>query len=347
MLAFVTAVLFAVVVSAACSIIEAVLYAVPQSRIQSMVDTGRRTGLLLQGFRRDIDRPIAGILSLNTIANTAGAAIAGAAAADVFGPESFLVFSAVFTLTILIASEVIPKTAGVVYSRNLASWIAYPLQFVIWIMTPMIWICRFATRLVPRKTQDHHPYWEQELRAMIRLGESSGSLDAKEARVMNNILSLETKTVKDIMTPRTVLFTRNAHASIQDVRDDARSWSHSRIPVYDRSSEDIVGIVLRREVLLAIGEDRWTTRLSDLMRPVDFVLTIHPLDRLLERFLDHRLHLLVALDEHGGLAGVVTLEDLLEEILGHEIVDESDRVEDLQAIARARRERTLGRQKAP
>ena len=155
------------------------------------------------------------------------------------------------------------------------------------------------------------------------------------------LIALENKRVSDIMTPRTVLFTMSTHTTMGELREKARSWVYSRVPVYDKNREDIVGVVLRRDVLVAIAEDRWDVSLSDLMRPVDFVVEIHPLDRLMNRFLKQRQHLLVVLDELGGLAGVVTLEDLLEEILGQEIVDEFDTVADLREIAHRRRERTL------
>ncbi len=343
MFELIAAVMFAVIISAACSVFEAVLYSVPATHIEGMAQARRRSGLILQRFRRDIDRPIAGILSLNTIANTAGAAVAGAYAARVFGADSVILFSAVFTLTILVVSEVIPKTVGVVYSKRLASWIAMPLQVVVWLMTPMIWICRLATRLVPRNTPEH-AFTDQELLSMLRMGEKAGALDADEAQRIRNILSLETKTVTDIMTPRTVCLTAGARLTMRDLRERAARWQHSRVPVWDKSPEDIVGLAHRRDVLVAIGEDRWDTTLADLMRPVDFILTIHPLDTLLDRFLETKQHLLVVLDELGGLAGVVTLEDLMEEILGEEIVDEFDQITDLRRLAHDRRERTLHRQ---
>ncbi len=339
---FLAAMLFAVVLSAFTSLIEAVLDSVPATHIETLVQSRRRSGLLLQRLRRDIDRPIAGILSLNTIANTAGGVVGGAATAQIFGADSVLPFSVAFTLSILIFAEVIPKTIGVVHSKALASWVAYPLAAVVWIMTPMIWLCRLATKVVPGRGQEH-VLTDQELLAMVRMSERSGALDPDAAQTIRNILSLQTKRVADIMTPRTVCFTAPARLTMREIREHAGTWQHSRVPVYDKSPEDIVGLANRRDVLLAIGEDRWTTTLGDIMRPVHFILEIHRLDRLLERFLETRQHLLVVLDEHGELAGVVTLEDLIEEILGEEIVDEFDRVTDLRQLAHARRDKTLER----
>jgi len=337
---FFASMLFAVILSAFTSLIEAVLLSVPATHIETLVQSRRRSGLVLQRLRRNIDRPIAGILSLNTIANTAGGVIGGATTAQLFGAAAVLPFSVAFTLSILIFAEVIPKTIGVVHAKALASWVAYPLQLVVWIMTPMIWLCRLATRVVPGRGQEH-VLTDQELLAMVRMSERAGTLDPDAAQTIRNILSLQTKQVSGIMTPRTVCFTASAHLTMREVQ--AGSWQHSRVPVYDKSPEDIVGLANRRDVLLAIAEDRFTTTLGDIMRPVDFILEIHRLNGLLERFLETRQHLLVVLDEHGEFAGVVTLEDLIEEILGEEIVDEFDRVTDLRQLAHARRDKTLKR----
>ncbi len=330
----------AVLISAMCSLFEAVLYSVPLSYVESLAQSGRASGLILQRLRRHVDRPIAAILSLNTIANTAGATIAGAAAARVFGHGSLVYFSAVFTLVILVFSEVIPKTAGLLYRRALAPVIARPLDLLVKVMAPMVWLSRFATRLMSRGRLDH-AVTDDEFMMLVRMGLQSGTLEADEAQAITNILQLESRTVASIMTPRTVVFALNGQQSILDLRHEAAGWAHSRIPVYDKDSEDIIGIVHRGDVLAAIAEDRWEKKISDLMKPVHFVLEILTLDRLLRMFLERRQHLFVVVDEFGGLAGVVTLEDVLEEILGQEIVDERDQVIDMRELAHRRREQTL------
>jgi len=340
MIEFLVLMVLAVFLSAFTSLIEAVLYSVPATHVETLVQSGRRSGLILQRLRRDIDRPIAGILSFNTIVNTAGGALGGATTAQIFGAESVLYFSAAYTLSLLILAEVIPKTIGVVHSKAMAPWVSYVLQVIVWMMTPLIWLCRLATRVVPRSGKEHL-LTDQELLAMVRMTERSGTLDPDAAQTIRNILTLETRQVKDIMTPRTVCFTAPARLTMQDLRQQAGSWQHSRVPIWDKSEEDIVGLANRRDVLLAIAEDRWSTTLGEIMRPVHFILEIHRLDGLLERFLETRQHLLVVLDEHGSLAGVVTLEDLIEEILGEEIVDEFDRVTDLRQLAHQRRDKTL------
>ena len=323
-------------VSAMCSLFEAVLYAVPLSHVESLAAAGQSTGRILQKLRRNVDRPIAAILSLNTIANTAGAAVAGALAAQVMGQAWLVYFSAFFTLLILLFSEVIPKTAGVTFSRPLAGVIARPLQLLVWVFTPLIWLTRFATRLVSRGHEEQRVSAE-ELIVMARLGEKSGGIDEHEAKVIRGILSLEEKSVRQIMTPRTVVFSLSAQMTLKEMREEVGMLNHSRVPVYDENSEDIVGVVHRREVLTALAEGRGEVRLEKVMRPVEFVAESLSLERLLELFLERRKHLAVVLDEFGGLAGLVTLEDVLEEILDAEIVDEFDQVADMRELARRRR----------
>jgi CBS domain containing-hemolysin-like protein len=327
---------FAIIVSGMCSLFEAVLYSVPISLIEARAQAGKSSGRILKKLRKDVDRPISAILSLNTIANTAGATIAGSAVASVFGYEWVGYFSVFFTLSILLFSEVLPKTVGVVYSRQLSSLIARPLQWLVWSLTPMVWLCQFATRLVARKKMIQTVSAE-EIITMAKLGRLSGEIEPDEENVIRNILSLENKTAKDIMTPRTVIFSLSEHLTLEEAWEKGGMWPHNRVPVYDENPEDIVGIVQRREVLSALASDKHQLRLGNLMKPVHFCPESIPLDRLLMEFLERRQHLFVVIDEFGGLAGVVTLEDVLEEILGREIVDESDQVVDMRELARRRK----------
>jgi CBS domain containing-hemolysin-like protein len=329
-----------ILTSATCSLFEAVLYSVPVAHVETLAGRGRTTGRVLRRLRRNVDRPIAAILSLNTIANTAGAAVAGAAAAQVLGLKALPWFSAAFTLAILIFSEVMPKTAGVVHSRRLAGLIALPLQGLVWIMAPLIALCRLATAAIGRG-QASPAVSDEELVVMARLGLQSGSIEEDEARVIQNILALEKKRARDVMTPRTVVFSLPAGLSAAKARAEAGLLVHSRWPIYERNTDDIVGIVHRRHVLSALADGRDEVKLDSMMKPAHFVPELMPLDRLLRFFLERREHLAVVIDEHGGVAGVVTLEDVLEEILGEEIMDESDQVADLRELARRRRKDLL------
>ncbi|MCY3738271.1 MAG: hemolysin family protein [Gemmatimonadaceae bacterium] len=337
----VVAVALAVGFSAMCSLFEAVLYSVPVGHVEAMAESGQRTGRILRSLRERVDRPISAILSLNTIANTAGAAWAGAAFVVVFDDERLWLFSAAFTLAILLFSEVIPKTAGVVYCRGLAGPVARPLLAMVWVFRPLIWLTGQVTRLIARD-QGFPGVSEEELLVMARLGRKEGAIDADEAAAIENILGLKEKTVRDIMTPRTVVFSLAVSSTLGQVRDSAQSLNHTRVPVYDSDADDVVGTVHRQDLLAAMAEGEWDRALEELMRPVDFVADALTADRLLRRLLESRQHLVMVIDEFGSLAGLVTLEDVLEEILGTEIVDEFDPAEDMRELAHRRRSQSLG-----
>ena len=210
MLELIFALSCAIIISAGCSLFEAVLYSVPTRHIEALAQEKKRSGKVLKELRENIERPITAILSLNTIANTAGAAVAGSAATAVFGYQWLGYFSAFFTLSILIFSEVIPKTAGVVYGRSLVSFVAFPLKGLVWIMAPAIWLCSHITSLVaPEKIRD--TVSSDELKVMAGLSLRTGGIKQYQKSVIENILSLDAKTVQDVMTPRTVIFSLSEH----------------------------------------------------------------------------------------------------------------------------------------
>ena len=337
----VLAVALAVGFSAMCSLFEAVLYSVPVGHVEAMAESGQKTGRILRALRERVDRPISAILSLNTIANTAGAAWAGAAFVGVFDDKRLWEFSAAFTLAILLFSEVIPKTAGVVYCRGLAGPVARPLLAMVWVFRPLIWLTGQVTRLIARD-QGSPGVSEEELLVMARLGHKEGAIDADEAAVIENILGLKEKTVRDIMTPRTVVFSLAVSTTLGQVRDSAQSLNHTRVPVYDADADDVVGTVHRQDLLAAMAEGQWDRTLEEMMRPVDFVADNLTAGRLLRRLLESRQHLVMVIDEFGSLGGLVTLEDVLEEILGTEIVDEFDTAVDMRELAHQRRRQSLG-----
>lgn len=329
-----------VIISAMCSLFEAVLLSTPVSHIESLANQGKASGNILRGLRRDIDRPLSAILSLNTIANTGGAAIAGAAFIKVFGTSQEALFTIVITLSVLFFSEVIPKTVGAVYNRPLSSLIARPLSFLILALTPLIAVCRMLTRTISRDSS-YETVSPDELVMLARLGHQAGTIDMDEARVIQNMLSLKRKSANDVMTPRTVVASLNEGRTVMDALAEPGVRQFSRIPVFAENIEDIVGIVHRGDILDAIAKSRTETTLADIMRPVHFVLETTPLHKLLETFLERRQHMFIVIDEYGGVSGILTLEDILEEVLGQEIVDEFDKVEDMRALARRRRQDVL------
>jgi CBS domain containing-hemolysin-like protein len=336
------AVSLAVVVSFFCSIAEAVLYSFSWSKIEGLRRDGRKAGDILYAMRTDVDKPLTAILTLNTVAHTVGASLAGAAWAKVFGEQSLGWFALVFTVVILIFSEILPKTMGVVHNAFLAPLMARPLAGLIWLLQPVIWICSFISRFAGGgKTGPDAT--EHDITSLASLVSKAGVITPQEEKTIQNILTLDTKHVHDVMTPRTVVFSLPMDQSVDEAVNSTPQWPHSRFPVYAEDSEDVVGIVTRQEVFKALAENRGDKPLSTFMRPVRFVLETMPLDAILRQFLESRLHLFVVLDEYGGLSGVITLEDVLEEILGQEIVDETDETVDLQALALKQREELLGR----
>ncbi|MBW2610310.1 MAG: HlyC/CorC family transporter [Deltaproteobacteria bacterium] len=336
------AVCCAIVISAGCSLFEAVLYSVPLRHIETMVHERRRGGTIFKELRADVEKPITAILSLNTVANTAGAAVAGSAATAVFGHQWLGYFSVFFTLSILIFSEVIPKTVGVIYARPLVPLVSLPLKGLVKLMTPAVWLCGHITGLIA-KGKDQESVSQEELKTMARLSLRTGGIKQYQEVVIENILSLDTRTVKDVMTPRTVIFSLNEYLTLEEACRASTSWEHSRFPVYDKDSEDIVGIVLTKELFIALMEGKKEMSLTELMRPVRFVVETARLNNVLMDFMGSRDQLFVVIDEYGGLSGLVTLEDILEEILGREIIDESDQVADKRKLARQRRNRLISR----
>ncbi|MBU0734810.1 MAG: hemolysin family protein [Proteobacteria bacterium] len=335
MIELILAVSLAISISAVCSLFEAVLYSVPLRQLEAMVQAGKPGGKILKGLRRNVERPISAILTLNTIANTAGAAFAGAAATAVFGHRWLGYFSALFTLAILIFSEIIPKTAGVVYGRSLVNVVAYPIKGLVWIMAPATWLTRLITRLISRDKREE-AITAEEIQIMARLSLRTGGIFYYQEQTIERILTLQEKMVKDVMTPRTVVFSLSKHLTVKEAISVARGWEHSRIPVYAQGIEDVVGVVHTKDILIALAKGMEAKNLTELMRPMHFVAETARLNEVLAEFLELRQHLFAVIDEYGGLSGIISLEDILEEILGREIVDESDKVADKQELARQR-----------
>lgn len=341
----ITAVSLALIVSAICSLCEAVLYSLTASQIEMLKKSGHSSAIILQELRADINEPITAILTLNTIANTIGASISGAAVAKLMGDDSLIWFSAIFTFTILVFSEIIPKTIGVTFAYKLAPVAAYPIKGMVILLKPIIWFCRLITSLLPTR-KDEGNISAEELQTIAALSLESGGIEADEEKVINNILGLKTKIVREVMTPRTVTFSLDEHLTVEGaMKMVIRLGSHSRLPVYDSEPDNVTGIVLRKDVLQAAAEGKTDLVLSDLIHPVHFVPETAPLNRILIDFFDRRQHLFVVVDEYGSMTGVISLEDVIEEIVGREIVDETDRDKDMRELARSRNLETRKRQK--
>ena len=337
-----TALLFAtatvLIVSCLCSLLEAALYSLPASQIELLASQGRSSGRILRAMKQNIQRPISAILSLNTLANTGGAAIAGASFASVFqGQYSEAYFTAALAISVLIFSEIIPKTAGVIYARSLGTFIAFPIQWLIWLFAPFIWLNQLITGLITRGAGETQDISAQEIAIVARMGRQAGAIGLYQEKVITNILNLQPLRARDIMTPRTVVFSRSRRQPLAQVRAEIQDWRYSRVPLYDEDKDQIVGHVLRRDIIGALAEGRDQVCLADFERPVESLPELARVGQVLNDFLERRKHIFVLVDEYGVFSGLVTLEDIIEEIVGAEIVDESDAAVDMQARRQSRR----------
>lgn len=338
-------VLLALIFSFLCSIAEAVLLSITPSYIASLAEKRPRRAALLRELKQDnIDRSLAAILTLNTIAHTVGAIGSGSKATAVFGSAWFGVFSAVMTLLILFFSEIIPKTLGAVYWRQLAGLTALFVRGLIFALYPLILVSERLTRLVAHG-EDVHLFSRDEYVAMASVGEESGHLREQESRIIRNLFRLESLKAKDIMTPRTVIVALPEDATVNAVVDAQPHRPFSRLPLYKQDIDNITGFILKDDLLLAKAQGRGEVKLSTLRRDLQAVSGDMPLSDLLEFLLDRRQHLALVVSEYGGTRGLVSLEDVVETLLGMEIVDEMDKVEDMQALARqqwSKRAKALG-----
>ena len=284
-------------------------------------------------MKEDVERPLAAILSLNTIAHTVGAAGAGAQAAVVFGDAFVGLASAILTFLILILSEIIPKTLGAVYWRQLTPAVIWLLTPTIWIMWPLVQMARGLTRLIAPSGKRGR-ISRDEFLALADVGVREGLVSSADSRILKNVFRFRELNASHIMTPRTVVFSLPQSITVKAVMDQHPELVFSRIPVYGNSREDITGFVLKQDILLHAANNHHAMTLETLKRPIAMVPGDTSLHLLLDHFLAERNHIALVLDPYGGMRGIVTLEDLMETLLGLEIMDEVDNVEDMQVFAR-------------
>jgi len=295
-------------------------------------------------LKAQIDRPLAAILSLNTIANTMGAAAAGAQAAALFGSHVVGAFSAGMTLMILIFSEIIPKTVGAIFWRQLAPIVVRVLMPVMWVMWPLVRLAQSVTRLLTRH-RSKISFSREEFSALAEIGHQEGVFHENESRILKNLFRFTSIRVKDIMTPRIVVFSLANAMTIDEVMESHEEFRFSRILVYRESRDVVAGYVLKDDLLLKAAQGRGDLTLEALTREIMVVPDALSISALLDRLLDRLDHIAMVVDEYGGFAGIVTMEDVVETLLGMEIVDEADTIQDLQEWARqqwTRRARRLG-----
>lgn len=341
----ITYALLALGVSFLCSLLEAVLLSITPSFVAARASEGTRMGRRLRTLKHDVDRPLAAILSLNTIAHTVGAAGVGAQAAHVWGSAAVGLASAALTLLILVLSEIIPKTLGALYWRQLAGFATRTLTVMIWALWPLVRLSQSVTRAIAKDRAEPGGVEREEIRALAEIGAEEGALEPRESAILRNLFRLRSLRTEDIMTPRTVMRALPEDTPVSHVLEDGSTLQFSRIPVYEHHQDHVTGFVLKDEVLLSAARDEHDRRLGTLRREIVAVPETLPLPLLFSRLVEKSEHIALVLDEYGGTAGIVTMEDVVETLLGMEIVDELDSVEDMQALARQqwyRRARRLG-----
>lgn len=325
--------ILAIAVSFLCSILEAVILSVSASFIRMKKMEGKSAAKYLSRLKNNIDEPLAAILSINTVAHTVGAAGVGAQAVAVFGEIYFGIISAVLTLAILIFSEIIPKTIGALYWRNLALLSSRIIIAMIYIAYPLVLLSRFITKLISRK-KNALTMTRDELIALAHLGSKNGILEETESKIITNLIRLRTIKVNRIMTPRTVVVAAPEDMLLVDFIKEKKNLQHSRIPVYQGSIDHVTGYILNSDVLEKLAEETTNSRLTELKRSVQMFYENFTIPRLFEEFLIKNEQIAVIINEYGGMEGIVTLEDIIETILGLEIVDEKDNEMDKQELAR-------------
>jgi len=340
MVLLITYVSIALLFSFLCSIAEAVILSISPAHIALLEKEGKPSGKLMRVLKDEINKPLAAILTLNTITHTMGAAGAGAQAAIVFGNAYVGVASAILTLLILVFSEIIPKTLGAHYWRGLTPVTAYGLHGLIWLLYPFVKLSGWLTR-----GMTHGPtlsgFSREEYAAMAELSAKEGELAQQETVILKNLLLLHETQVRDAMTPRTVVFSLPETLLINEFFHKYDHIRFSRIPIYTTNQEQVTGFVLRSDLLLAQARGNIENQLHNYSREIPVLLDSMSLSQAFDELMRQRAHIVLAVDEYGGMAGILTLEDVLETLLGLEIVDEGDKAEDMQKLAQRLRRKRL------
>ena len=324
----------AVFVSFLCSILEAVLLSITPAFINIKIQEGKKAGQDLKKFKDTIDRPLSAILTLNTFAHTAGAAGVGAQAQIVWGNEYVTVVSIALTLIILFFSEIIPKTIGAVYWENLAGFTSAVLKFLVIILMPAVWISQFLTRIL-KKDNQKSVLSRADFHAMTEIGLQDGVFRESESTIIKNLLNFNSINVEDIMTPRTVVIAEDEEMTLLDFTKKHPDFPFSRIPVYKKKIDSITGFVLKDEVLQNLLQKTDNKQLKNIRRKIEAVPEVVSIPELFKLLIEKNTHIAMVVDEYGGMAGIVTMEDIIETLLGIEITDEMDKVKDLQELARS------------
>ena len=314
---------------------EAVLLSTPNTFLIVKYESGNSWAKAFLGLKSNIDKPLSAILSLNTVAHTVGAAGVGAQAVVLFGDEYFGIVSAILTILILVLTEIIPKTVGARYWRTLAKPASIVINVMIVITYPLVVISSLITKAIS-KNQQEQTTSREEIAALASIGTDEGVFTEKEHKIIQNILKLKNVRVTEIMTPRVVVAVADENLSLADFLKNKDYLKFSRIPIYSGNDENITGYVFRQTVFEKLAEDEHELKLRDIKRDIIIVPNSIVLFTLWEKLIEKKEHITLIVDEYGGLDGIVTMEDIIETLLGLEIIDEKDTITDMQKFARER-----------
>ncbi|MCF7363412.1 MULTISPECIES: CNNM domain-containing protein [Vibrio] len=330
-------VLIAIGVSFICSILEAVILSITPSYLAQLRQQNHPCAQKLERLKADIDQPLASILTLNTIAHTAGAAGAGAQASVVFGSQWLGLFSAILTLGILFLSEIVPKTIGATYWRQLAPFTAKILNWMVLLLLPFVWMSKKITHVLTRNRTT--PKVRDELSAMAQLANESGEFTSGESKILYNLLNIQNVPAIQAMTPRRVLFRVDATMTINEFLSQHKNTPFSRPLIYSENKDNILGFVHRLELFRLQQKGKGEKQIGSVMRPLHVLLNTISLPKAFEQMIENRSQLAMLVDEYGTVQGLLTLEDIFENLIGEEIIDEADRTTNMQKLAVERWER--------
>ena len=321
-----------IAVSALCSVLEATLLSTPLSYITGLEDQGVKGAKRLKKLKQNTERPIAAILCINTIANTVGASLVGSLVMKVYGNTLVGVFSAIFTLLILVFSEIFPKTIGSTYWRRLAIPASGIINVMIFIVFPIVWVMEKLTKFISDNS-DQVSVSREDISAMVSVATEEEVIEKDEKKMIQNLLKLDEITAHEIMTPSVVVEMASGNMTAKELYD--KDLVHSRIPVCDEENDDyIIGYVLRQTILEKMAEDKFDAKLKEIARPILSFQENESVCTIWEKLLEKKEHISIIIDEYGTFRGIVTLEDVIETMLGKEIVDETDEVVDMQELAK-------------
>ncbi|PWU20863.1 MAG: Mg2+ and Co2+ transporter [Bdellovibrio sp.] len=314
-----------------CSFLEGVFLSITATYVALAVKEGRRHGRLLEHLKENVDRPLSAILTLNTIANTIGSSSVGALTYELYGNAAVSVVSTILGFAVLVLGEFVPKVLGTVYWKQTAALSAYAIQFLIFVLSPIVWLAETLGRLVKRP--ETTVVTREEMIATAELGVEEGALHRKESAIIKNLLTLNSLFVSDIMTPRSVCFALEGDMTVAEVHQKHKPLRFSRIPVYIEDLDHVIGVTMRYRIQECLSNDQDNVKIKDITTPISTVSERMTVAGLLDFFIRKKEHLALVVDEYGIVTGLVTLEDAIETLLGVEIVDELDNVTDMRQYA--------------